>query len=294
MTQVVFTHNRDQDLNDLTPLQLPCPRSGKWITYLYNDKHELFELQQVTGPGRKTCWMIDNTIHKNGKFRLLTPMDPLFIALPLLEQARENTSNSGNFRKLDDIFSSENILNDIDEDIKMTVKNTGLHQLSDISGLKEGIKHLCDTQDVGEGAFFVYRFNDQKALDWLRKKVDVLVDNFSTIPVLLDAVEDELESVNDKTDKTSVFQRESINILARYLKQAWRQKLLDSYNLIEEVKEVEQYTAQDSTHQSPSAFFKSASTKTEVVVPPKKTKKSEDQRKAAKNTRPLTSFFTKL
>ncbi|KAL0077858.1 Ydr279p protein family-domain-containing protein [Phycomyces blakesleeanus] len=261
MTQVVFTHNRDQDLNDLTPLQLPCPRSGKWITYLYNDKHELFELQQVTGPGRKTCWMIDNTIHKNGKFRLLTPMDPLFIALPLLEQARENTSNSGNFRKLDDIFSSENILNDIDEDIKMTVKNTGLHQLSDISGLKEGIKHLCDTQDVGEGAFFVYRFNDQKALDWLRKKVDVLVDNFSTIPVLLDAVEDELESVNDKT---------------------------------EEVKEVEQYTAQDSTHQSPSAFFKSASTKTEVVVPPKKTKKSEDQRKAAKNTRPLTSFFTKL
>ncbi|KAI9014475.1 ribonuclease H2, subunit B [Phycomyces nitens] len=288
MTQVVFTHQQDQDLNDLLPIKLPCPKSGNWITYLYNDDNQLFEIQQVAA-GRKTCWMIDSVMHKNGTFRLMTPMDPLFIALPLLEQAREDDNNNGTFRRLEDIFSSENILKDTDEDTFTIEKSTGLHQLSDIVGIKQGIAHLCDTQDVGQGAFFVYRFNDKKALEWLRKKVDAIVENFSRIPTLVDSVQDEMES---KEENIAVFQRESINILTRYLKQSWRQKLLDSYNLADTSKIIDQ-NAQQSIRISPSDFFKPASIKAEPVPVAKKTKLSESQRKAVKNTRPLTSFFKK-
>lgn len=35
--------------------------------YFHDEQGKLYELQKVTGPGRKSAWLIDNIIHK-GKY----------------------------------------------------------------------------------------------------------------------------------------------------------------------------------------------------------------------------------
>jgi hypothetical protein len=67
--------------------------------------NQLYDIQKVTGPGRKSAWLVASHIYKgndgynlishllimiiliiDGAVRMITLMDPLFMALPLLER----------------------------------------------------------------------------------------------------------------------------------------------------------------------------------------------------------------
>ncbi|KAG2223947.1 hypothetical protein INT45_009399 [Circinella minor] len=127
---VALTHSNHHDLESLTPIQLPCPQTGRSSLYLHGDDHQhIYEIQRVTGVGRKTSWLIDDILYKDGTMRHITHVDPLFIALPILENARKQTDDK--FRLLDDIFSSNN-----DEN-----KTSYLLQLN---GFQQQLAHLCD------------------------------------------------------------------------------------------------------------------------------------------------------
>ncbi|KAI7872192.1 ribonuclease H2, subunit B [Spinellus fusiger] len=256
MSQIVFSHKRDQDLEQLCPLRLPCPRSGQWIPYLFSENQQLYELQQVTGPGRKACWLIENTTYKNGGVRLLTLVDPLFIALTFLEKAYHDSHSYATYRKLEDILSKEYATPQPQEDeeeeqdtmmddrmddrmdadaIDQPLEESGLDRLAQLKELKAGLHYLCDSQDVGGGLFTVYRFNQEKTMLWLHRKVDQLVRNFHTIPLLMKSVEYECmnedgSSISEEA-KNVIYQREAIHLLAKYLTEAWFDKLLASYNL---------------------------------------------------------------
>jgi hypothetical protein len=54
----------DLDLDNLNEIYLPCPRSNRRSVYFTNDKGSLYEIQKVTGPGRKSTWFIDSFIYK--------------------------------------------------------------------------------------------------------------------------------------------------------------------------------------------------------------------------------------
>lgn len=70
------------------------------------------------------------------------------MALPILQEA----SKEGKFRSLDDIFSRENVKihvvldEQIDEEAlaEEYAKPIDVHRLTNITGLKEQLAHLCD------------------------------------------------------------------------------------------------------------------------------------------------------
>jgi hypothetical protein len=75
-------------------------------------------------------------------------MDPLFMALPILEQS----SKDGKFKTLEDIFSRENInieivveeeFEDVSEEYS---KPIDVHRLTNIPGFTEQLGHLCDVK----------------------------------------------------------------------------------------------------------------------------------------------------
>lgn len=56
------------ELDNLKELYLPCPRSSRRSVYFCNDKGNLYEIQKVTGPGRKSAWFINSFIYKGTYF----------------------------------------------------------------------------------------------------------------------------------------------------------------------------------------------------------------------------------
>lgn len=84
----------------------------------------------------------------DGAVRFITLMDPLFMALPILEQA----SKEDKFKTLEDIFSRENVkievvvedeFDDVSEEYS---KPIDVHRLTNIPGFIEQLGHLCDVK----------------------------------------------------------------------------------------------------------------------------------------------------
>ncbi|EIE77778.1 hypothetical protein RO3G_02482 [Rhizopus delemar RA 99-880] len=144
------------NVDNLVELHLPCPRSSRIAIYFHNHLNQLFEIQKVTGPGRKSAWLIDNTIYKDGAVRFISPMDPLFMCLPIFEKAAEDNR----FRALDDIFTREHVT------IEGDSSEMDIHRLTNIIQ-KDQLAHICDIKDVG---IEVYRLNNELVLNWLEKK----------------------------------------------------------------------------------------------------------------------------
>lgn len=188
--------------------------------YFHNHLNQLFEIQKVTGPGRKSSWSINDAIYKgkkknlifffhsliclylDGAVRFISPIDPLFVCLPILEKA----SLDNQFRTLDDVFTRENV------EIEGEDGEMDIHRLANIVPIEQ-LAHVCDSKDVGVA---VYRLNNDLVLDWLVKKVDRLIVNASFV----------------KTFKQTGLEQEHLKLdavytLANYLTNTWFTKLLD-------------------------------------------------------------------
>ncbi|KAI9312761.1 Ydr279p protein family-domain-containing protein [Dichotomocladium elegans] len=172
---IAFTQFQDTgDKQNLKQIYLPCPRTGKPTIYFCDGTH-LYELQKVTGAGRKTSWLVDNYLYEDGACYCISLIDPLFIAIPLLDKARQqNAESQGKFRTTDDIFSPSN-KNDDEETA------TYPQSLLNIHDFEAQLAHVCDSQEVAPG-LRVHRLNDAKTLEWLTKKVDRIAACFLASP----------------------------------------------------------------------------------------------------------------
>ncbi|KAI7903285.1 Ydr279p protein family-domain-containing protein [Cokeromyces recurvatus] len=259
-TQIIaFTNKSDQDVNNLTELYLPCPRSNRRSVYFQNSKGQLYEIQKVT-LGRKSSWLLDNHIYKDGAVRFITPLDPLFMALPILQQAFEKDKEK--FQTLDTIFSRENVqLETIGlEDSSSTAEETiDVHRLTSLTGFSEQLSHLCDTQEIAPD-LFIYKFNQELALNWLTKKVEQLILNTTF-----------KKQFNTTQQDQDVIKLEAVYTLSNYLNRFWFEKLLTKLNLKEIIKE-EDVVGNITNYvidASPSAYFKRVHPDEKFVDEPK-------------------------
>lgn len=134
--------------------KLRHPKTEKSALFLFSTKDkDIYELQMFNEPCRS--WLIDNSVHKDGKMLFTSPIDPLFLVLPYLQKAEK----TGKYMTLDQILTDDDY-----QECSRLSSTSGMSELQEVSDIK------------GDDSFKAYRFNKEKTLSWLKRKTDRLAD----------------------------------------------------------------------------------------------------------------------
>jgi len=106
---------------------------------------EVFEINQFTD--EKRSWFLDNSVQSDGTLFLTTKVDPLFLILPCMVKAKHTSP-------LDQIL--------IDEEYPETRRLESCLK-------KDSLENIADKKTAG--SFEVWKFNENKTVEWLEKKV---------------------------------------------------------------------------------------------------------------------------
>ncbi|KAH0674792.1 hypothetical protein KY284_025879 [Solanum tuberosum] len=177
-------------------LSLRHPKSGNATCYLCVDGslQELHWFKQSHG-----SWFLGDYVCEDGRLYTATPVDPVFVLLPIFEEARmKKNDDPGKFRQVDEII--------------YVVGYPGYQHLSSIA--ENCMQVVCDVKDVGMTKFF--RLNDEKMLKWLCLKVIQLKKTLLTL--------DKNYAARDKKEILT----DTVSIIGEYLKEEPWLKLLCS------------------------------------------------------------------
>ncbi|XP_021605704.1 ribonuclease H2 subunit B isoform X2 [Manihot esculenta] len=193
-------------------LSLQHPKSGKATCYLLINGvlQELHWFKQSY-----TSWFLGDYVCEDGRLYSATPVDPVFILLPIFEQARMKVHLSflvlhlkliaktitkgddpGKFRQLDEIIFVDGY--------------PGYHRLMSIA--ENCMQVVCEIKEIGSSKFF--RLDDSKVLSWLSCKVCQLKQALPSLDKNY-AAQDEKSTLTD-----------AVTILGEYLKDEPWLKLL--------------------------------------------------------------------
>lgn len=155
MSQISILLVNDSNITDenescIEKITLPHPKGLIPIVFLLDStKNCLYELQGVQ-PSKFGSWFINQKVSSQKGFFTATVIDPRFLVLPFLRKA------SSKFSPLDQIISN------IDKCNKFP-----LNLLKDWK-----MDEICDVNDSFGEDMILYKYNEIKVHDWLRKKVD--------------------------------------------------------------------------------------------------------------------------
>ncbi|XP_065880564.1 uncharacterized protein [Euphorbia lathyris] len=181
-------------------LSLQHPKSGKTTCYLLVDGvlQELHYFKQSY-----TSWFMGDYVCEDGCLYSATPVDPIFILLPIFDEARmKKGDDPGKFRQLDEIIFVDGY--------------PGYRHLMNIA--EKCMQMVCEIKEIGSSKFF--RLDDSKVLAWLLCKVSQLKQ---TLPSLDNnyAAQDEKDTLTD-----------AVTILGEYLKdEPWLKLLCKHWKL---------------------------------------------------------------
>jgi hypothetical protein len=134
---------------DLNLKSFPHPKGYTMLVVDVNDK--LYELQ-CTQPRKYSSWFIDQRVSSSQNLYLANVLDPRFLLLPFLERS------TGKYSPLDQIVL-------LDEKYSRFPFNR-------VSSWK--MQDMCDVNDKLGDDMILYRYNESKMLEWLKRKVDAV------------------------------------------------------------------------------------------------------------------------
>ncbi|XP_028793859.1 ribonuclease H2 subunit B-like isoform X1 [Neltuma alba] len=181
-------------------LLLRHPKSGNATRYLFvnGTLQELQWFKKSYG-----SWFLGDYLCEDGRLYLSTPVDPIFIMLPIFEEARmKKGEDPGKFRQLDEILFVDGY-------------PEYQHLLSTVENCMQVV---CEVKEVGSTKFF--RLDDSKVQRWLHIKVCQLKQ---TLPQLGKnyAVQEEKDTLVD-----------AVSMLGEYLRnEPWLQYLCNHLKL---------------------------------------------------------------
>ncbi|KAK9721884.1 hypothetical protein K7432_003069 [Basidiobolus ranarum] len=203
----------DKVESDPILIQLKHPKTGKPARFSLHEG-KLCEIQKVD-PEEKRSWFINDTVQQDGSLFFFTPVDPLFLLIPILETSRQETHESGGvFQQLDDILSNE--------------EEFSYRHITELAGIDQQLNHICDSKAITD-TIHVYRLNNEKVLTWLKCKVEMILEHFDSVPGLNQLIlfldSPELSS----EQRQNLRRRAIVQTLGDYLSLSWRDKLLNAY-----------------------------------------------------------------
>eukprot|EP00884_Botryococcus_braunii_P020697 jgi/Botrbrau1/7310/Bobra.247_3s0005.1 len=251
-------------------LILPCPRTGARAAY-FLDGGRLLEANWFKQ--EHSCILHGDNVISDAGLHLYTPVDPIFIALPILEANRgQKKGSDGAFRNAEEAMHTDDF-----PDFGR-VAPLALPYLACV----------CDVKDAAGDTY--YRLNNDKVLAWLRIKVD------RTCKGLCAACGPSFEDM-EALSRTAY----SAGILGEYLSPSWLALLRDSLGI--QSDDSETGPPQGEPLQPLNGTSPDRPSKRQKVDPKEAAKKKAAQARAearaaemardAIGTRSITSFFAR-
>ncbi|KAI8918886.1 ribonuclease H2, subunit B [Entophlyctis helioformis] len=218
-------------------------------------------------------WAIGDSLIVDGSLHVASPFDPLLLLLPILDLQRTKTAESaGRFLQRSDLIYSQDF--------------PGLERLAD-SMHTSILARICDVQEI-EGISTFFRLNDDKALAWLKAKVDRVAANADKLEAF-----EPLMRHYAQAERVAVKQRLAFDSVAEYLNEKWASLLKTHLGLVDDAQSSGPIVYFDSSaHSKRSGDSKELSASQPSA---KKAALSKGQRSIAKASKtgmkPLTSFF---
>ncbi|KAF8894051.1 ribonuclease H2, subunit B [Infundibulicybe gibba] len=181
--QAISTSLENQDQSELSKLsfsRLPHPRTGLPSLFLLNASHSkasnIFEVQAVDHPEPRS-WFTNEEVESDGKLLIITPIDPVFLILPIL-QSIEAHDSSNIFRPADDIFDEISAQFEAVKEQESPASPDPSHipsradilQLISMPCIMGAMRSVCEFKEI-TSEIMVYRFSPTKAIKYLKDKV---------------------------------------------------------------------------------------------------------------------------
>uniref|UniRef100_A0A834R4P7 Ribonuclease H2 subunit B n=1 Tax=Sarcoptes scabiei TaxID=52283 RepID=A0A834R4P7_SARSC len=154
MSKIFILPNRNETKAiKLKAIQLKHPRSKSNCTYFIDqDNRYILELCIKANPFHS--WFCDDLLLKDGNLYTLTPIDPLFILIPILKNSKQK-----NFQSFYDIC--------LEDDCEQNLIDL-INFYND-----RNLKCVCDVKNF-ENDFFI-KFSKERTLRWLRLKFNQIL-----------------------------------------------------------------------------------------------------------------------
>ncbi|KAH9931096.1 ribonuclease H2, subunit B [Epithele typhae] len=227
-------------VTELRLLKLLHPRTGTLSLFLpytspNNAKSTILEVQSVSPPNRRS-WFMQNEVQEDGKLLIMTPIDPIFLLIPLIH-ATQSVDGPGLFRPFDEVFEDalskmkSSAKGDEEEGRRITLTDD-MSILASLSCVHAAMGRICDHKDIGHD-ILVYRYSAERTLEYLRSKVSrlsqqsvselssTLTRQFARDGLLEDGKDELLEAARKKA---------ACELLSHYLPREVYDQLVASYD----------------------------------------------------------------
>ncbi|XP_076663341.1 ribonuclease H2 subunit B isoform X1 [Andrena cerasifolii] len=264
-------------------IKLRHPATNQAAMFVFSPGN--FTVQEVlTFDENKRSWFIDDNVKSDGKMHLSTPIDPIFLVLPYLRQSQQ-------VQPLDQCLW--------DEDFPETAR------LAQCQNLK--LTLIADRK--GDESLQAFKFNEEKTLIWLQKKVERVADVLKQkgIHVSQGAISATyVKSTKLENASEMEYLKYAHGIVSEYLSEDLSKKLAQHLNIADET-EIKKRKLSSPKENTDEKRPKKDTTENESVLKPKTldltksekpqkttiSKKELSRQKAAAGSKSITSFFKK-
>ncbi|KZP17996.1 hypothetical protein FIBSPDRAFT_1046540 [Athelia psychrophila] len=161
-------------------LRLPHPRTGIASLFLpYETKSEpkedrILEVQAVAPVNARSWFLGQSEVVADGKMLVMTPIDPVFLLIPILKAAHPQDGSLGSFRPADDMFEEAatqlSKVNPDEKDPSARLPSKDILHLFTLPCVRKALKRACDVKEITP-EIVVYRFSAPRLEEYLQLKV---------------------------------------------------------------------------------------------------------------------------
>ncbi|KXN91053.1 Ribonuclease H2 subunit B [Leucoagaricus sp. SymC.cos] len=126
---------------------------------------------QAVNPVDSRSWFLENEIVSDGKLMLMTPVDPVFLLIPILLCIQPSDGSTARFQPLDDLLEEAALA--LQEQHRTRKEGQVLSEdvlrFTRLKCTRDAFKHICDVKEITE-EITVYRYSPERTLEYLRLK----------------------------------------------------------------------------------------------------------------------------
>ncbi|KJA20727.1 hypothetical protein HYPSUDRAFT_88505 [Hypholoma sublateritium FD-334 SS-4] len=224
--------------NESRMLRLPHPRTGLPSLFLPSESEKastVLEIQAVAPPDERS-WMTGEEIVADGRLLIMTPVDPSFLLLPILQVTQPTDESLAQFKPADDLFDEAagkfEPASESESDKASSSNSQDILEFCSLSYVRRCLRHVCETKEITP-ELTVYRYSQSKVLEYMRAKVAHLStsEKFAASQTVIRNLARDGLMEDGKEELLSLGRlRAACDMISQYLPSVTRDALVNSYD----------------------------------------------------------------